>query len=105
MFNRHFAELWKLPPALMHDGLDKPVLKAVAAQTKDPDEFIARVKYLNEHPEIKSRGKSDPRRAHVTAIPAPYTIREHNISGDLVLPRHHRAQAGRKKDRPAGANQ
>jgi diguanylate cyclase (GGDEF)-like protein/PAS domain S-box-containing protein len=52
--NRHFAELWKIPPELVKAGNDGPVLKAVAAQTADESGFLARVKYLYEHPEIRS---------------------------------------------------
>jgi diguanylate cyclase (GGDEF)-like protein/PAS domain S-box-containing protein len=52
--NRHFAELWKLPRALVEAGNDEPVLEAVTAQVKEESGYLARVKYLYQHPEIQS---------------------------------------------------
>ncbi len=54
MFNRHFVELWDLPPELVRAGADQPVLKTVAARMKNEGEFLARVRYLYEHPHVQS---------------------------------------------------
>ena len=54
MFNRQFVELWNLPPDLVQAGDDEPVLKSVAACMKDEHGFLARVRYLYDHPEVKS---------------------------------------------------
>jgi diguanylate cyclase (GGDEF)-like protein/PAS domain S-box-containing protein len=54
MFNRHFVELWDIPLEFAHAGADAPVLKAVASRMKNQGEFLARVRYLYDHPEIQS---------------------------------------------------
>ena len=57
MFNQHFVELWDIPPELMRAGLDQPVLKLVASRMKDENVFLAQVRYLYDHPEVKSYGE------------------------------------------------
>jgi len=54
MFNQHFVELWDIPPDLVQAGADQPVLKTVAARMKNESEFLARVRYLYEHPDAES---------------------------------------------------
>ena len=54
MFNQHLVEMWKLPLEFMQSGADAPVLKNVASQMKNESEFLARVRYLYDHPEIVS---------------------------------------------------
>ena len=54
MFNRHFVELWDIPPAMVQAGIDEPVLASVASRMKDASEFVARVRYLYDHPELQS---------------------------------------------------
>ena len=54
MFNRHFVELWNIPPEFVHAGIDKPILKNVASRMKNESEFVTRVRYLYDHPEIQS---------------------------------------------------
>jgi diguanylate cyclase (GGDEF)-like protein/PAS domain S-box-containing protein len=49
-FNRRFAELWRVPPALLLAGDDAPVLAHVTSQTKDPQAFAARVRHLYANP-------------------------------------------------------
>ena len=53
-FNRHFVDLWDIPQELVSAGSDEPVLQAVASRMKDQGEFVARVRYLYDHPEIQS---------------------------------------------------
>lgn len=54
-YNQQFIALRQLDAQLVSARVDAPVLKAVAAQTDDPETFVARVHYLNEHLEEKSR--------------------------------------------------
>jgi diguanylate cyclase (GGDEF)-like protein/PAS domain S-box-containing protein len=54
MFNRHFVELWGIPRELVEAGADEPVLMMVATRMKNKAEFLARVRYLYEHPDVDS---------------------------------------------------
>ena len=54
MFNRHFVELWGIAEELVRAGADEPILKAVTSRIKNPSEFLKRVRYLYDHPEIHS---------------------------------------------------
>ena len=53
-YNRKFAELWKIPRELIEQGRDALLLQRVNGQLVDPDEFLARVRYLYEHKDEKS---------------------------------------------------
>ena len=53
-FNRRFADMWNIPPGILEARDDAPVLAAVTSAMKDTQAFIARVRYLYEHPEEKS---------------------------------------------------
>jgi diguanylate cyclase (GGDEF)-like protein/PAS domain S-box-containing protein len=53
-FNQHFVELWDIPPALARAGDDEPVLNLVASRMKDKNQFIRRVRYIYDHPEMQS---------------------------------------------------
>ncbi len=53
-FNQHFADLWQIPPKDMLTAVDGVVLQNVASQMKDESAFMARVRYLYEHPELPS---------------------------------------------------
>ena len=50
-FNRRFADMWGVPVDALAAGDDAPVLAAVTSSMRDPEAFIARVKYLYQHPE------------------------------------------------------
>jgi two-component system, cell cycle sensor histidine kinase and response regulator CckA len=50
-FNRRFVEMWGIPPHLATAGDDGPVLQTVVEKVTTPDEFLARVRHLYEHPE------------------------------------------------------
>ena len=54
MFNRHFVELWGIAEELVRADADEPILKAVASRIKNSSEFLTRVRYLYDHPEIQS---------------------------------------------------
>ncbi|MGA8864635.1 MAG: PAS domain S-box protein [Gallionella sp.] len=53
--NQKFIDLWQLQPHLVSMCDDAPVIRANAAQTEDPEAYIARTEYLYEHREEKSR--------------------------------------------------
>lgn len=53
--NQRFINLWRLDPQLVNARVNAPVVNAGAMQTDDPEAFIDRVNYLNEHCEDKSR--------------------------------------------------
>ena len=50
--NRHFMELWKVPPELISARTDEPVLRLVASAMKNEREFLARVRALYAQPEM-----------------------------------------------------
>ena len=54
-FNRRFREMWGVPAGLTEGGDDHRVLSHVLAQMRDPDEFMAKVQHLYEHPTETSR--------------------------------------------------
>jgi PAS domain S-box-containing protein len=59
LYNRQFALLWRIPDAILATGDDVPLLEQVTKQLKDPDRFLARVKYLYGHP--SERGEDELR--------------------------------------------
>ena len=54
-FNHHFVELWDIPQKVVDAGIDEPVLMTVASRVKKQSEFLARVRYLYDHPEEQSQ--------------------------------------------------
>ena len=54
-FNRRFVELLRVPEELVHARIDGPVLQWAVAQVEDPEAFVARIRYLYEHKNEKSR--------------------------------------------------
>lgn len=49
--NQKFSQLWQIPAALLQTGDDRQLLKCVLDQLVKPDEFLAKVEYLYQHPE------------------------------------------------------
>jgi diguanylate cyclase (GGDEF)-like protein len=49
--NRNFTDMWKIPVEVIQANQDEPVLRSVVAQMQDPVAFLARVKYLYDHPQ------------------------------------------------------
>jgi PAS domain S-box-containing protein len=54
-FNRRFTEIWGIPPEIIDSRIHEGVLSYVMDKLSDPQEFLARVRYLYEHREEKSR--------------------------------------------------
>ncbi|MGB9144671.1 MAG: PAS domain S-box protein, partial [Acidobacteriaceae bacterium] len=53
--NRRFSEMFSVPPQLLEDADDAPMLRHVVGLTRDPDAFRARVQHLYTHPGQTSR--------------------------------------------------
>ncbi len=56
-YNQHFVDLWQIPHELVAARIDAPVLEVVTSRTKDPAAFMARVKYLYDHPGEEGQGE------------------------------------------------
>ncbi|MBE8969580.1 PAS domain S-box protein [Nostocales cyanobacterium LEGE 12452] len=54
-FNQKFSQLWQIPAALLQAGSDRQLVQWVLDKLVNPDEFVAKVKYLYQHPEESSR--------------------------------------------------
>lgn len=54
-FNQKFSQLWQIPAAILETRDDRQLLRWVLHQLVNPDEFMAKVKYLYQHPEESSR--------------------------------------------------
>jgi diguanylate cyclase (GGDEF)-like protein/PAS domain S-box-containing protein len=78
--NQRFIDLWALSPQLVSAGLNAPLIQAAADQVQDPEAFVARVQYLNEHREDKSREEislKDGRTIDQYSAPVTGTGRKH----------------------------
>jgi PAS domain S-box-containing protein len=53
-FNKHFAELWNIPEHVLRTHSDKAALDYVLDQLPDPQEFLAGIEHLYEHPTEES---------------------------------------------------
>ncbi|MCK9632130.1 MAG: PAS domain S-box protein [Methanoregula sp.] len=54
-FNRRFTEIWGIPSDVITSRIDERVLSFVLEKLINPEEFLARVRYLYDHREEKSR--------------------------------------------------
>lgn len=54
-FNQKFSQLWQIPTTILETRDDRQLLRCVLHQLANPDEFLAKVKYLYQHPEETSR--------------------------------------------------
>jgi PAS domain S-box-containing protein len=50
LINRRMIELFKVPADIIEDKNDSKLLKHVTNLTRNPDKFLERIKYLNDHP-------------------------------------------------------
>jgi diguanylate cyclase (GGDEF)-like protein/PAS domain S-box-containing protein len=51
MFNRRFAEIWRLPRAMLVAGNDDAIRAAMRSQVKNLAAYAARIEYLTAHPD------------------------------------------------------
>ncbi|UKO99335.1 PAS domain S-box protein [Nostoc sp. UHCC 0870] len=56
-YNQCFRQLWQIPGELMNTGCDRQILGWVLNQLENPEEFLAKVEYLYEHPEERSHNE------------------------------------------------
>jgi len=54
-YNQQFIDLWRLPPQMVSAGLDAPVLQTCVDQVENSEAFVAKIQWLYEHPNNKSR--------------------------------------------------
>ncbi|MCG3125771.1 MAG: Sensor histidine kinase RcsC [Phycisphaerae bacterium] len=53
--NRHFDDIWQLPPTLREQAEDDATLRYVVGKVRDPEGFLKRVMYLYAHPAESAR--------------------------------------------------
>ncbi|AVH73695.1 PAS domain-containing sensor histidine kinase [Nostoc sp. 'Lobaria pulmonaria (5183) cyanobiont'] len=53
-FNQKFSQLWQIPAAILETRDDRQLLGWVLDKLVNPDEFLAKVEYLYQHPEESS---------------------------------------------------
>ncbi len=53
-YNRRFAEMWRLPEEVLASGDDARAVQCVLEQLSVPEEFLARVRHLYDHPDEES---------------------------------------------------
>jgi PAS domain S-box-containing protein len=54
-WNRKFVELWNVPKELLVTDVEDPVLTYALSQVAQPDQFLAKVRELYEHPDASSQ--------------------------------------------------
>lgn len=55
VFNRRFAEMWRIPESLLQAGDDDRVIASVLDQLENPEEFVAKIRDLYSQPEAESQ--------------------------------------------------
>jgi PAS domain S-box-containing protein len=53
--NQRMLDIFKVPAGILADGADQPLLAHVVTLVKDPESFLAKVRYLYDHPGETSR--------------------------------------------------
>ena len=106
VFNRHFVELWNISVETVAAGNDEPVLATVSARMKNEGEFLARVRYLYDHPEIQSHEEIELEDGRIIERHSGslYDAQRKYLGTGLVLPRYHREETRRRRNRRAGAH-
>ncbi|HEX3532746.1 MAG TPA: PAS domain S-box protein [Gemmatimonadaceae bacterium] len=53
-FNQKMADMWGVPPEIFGSGDDEAAINAAVSKLEHPDDFMAKVRDLYDHPEIAS---------------------------------------------------
>jgi PAS domain S-box-containing protein len=53
-FNRRFVEMWDIPQEVINAGSNEAAVQAVLGKVANAEAFLARIAYLNEHPDESS---------------------------------------------------
>jgi hypothetical protein len=77
--NRRMNELWKIPRDVFEDKDDAAQVVFATNQTKNPKQFVARVKYLYAHPDEIGRDEIELIAPSWTATPRPSVTRPENF--------------------------
>jgi len=56
-FNHRFAEMWSIPADVLDTQSDERALECAIKRVADPEAFLAKVKYLYEHPQERSQDR------------------------------------------------
>ncbi len=104
-YNQQFIDLWRLSPQLVSARLDAPVLQSVADQVENSEAFVARVQYLHEHHDDKSRDEVSLRDGRIIdRYSAPVIGADRKYYGRVwyfrdITKRKHAAQELRESER------
>lgn len=55
VFNRRFAEMWRIPEVLLQSADDEQLIASVLDQLENPEAFLAKIRDLYSHPEAESQ--------------------------------------------------
>jgi PAS domain S-box-containing protein len=107
VFNRRFAEMWRVPEDLLQAGDDEQLIAFVVDQLESPEEFLAKIRDLYSHPEAESQ---DFLRFHDGRVFERYS-RPQRIGGECVgrvwsfrdVTEHRRAEEERARLQIMGA--
>jgi diguanylate cyclase (GGDEF)-like protein/PAS domain S-box-containing protein len=64
-YNRNYLTMFDIPQKLVDAGDDRPMLQLVTDRAKDPEGFVARVRYLYDHPGETSHDEVEFREGRV----------------------------------------
>ncbi len=53
-YNQQYCQLWQIPPEIVETG-SQQILKRIIVGLADPEEFLAKIEYLYQHPQAASR--------------------------------------------------
>lgn len=53
-YNKRFKEIFGHPIEILESGIDAAAIECVLTQLKDPGQFVSKIQYLYDHPEMES---------------------------------------------------
>lgn len=56
-FNKRFKEIFHHPDGILESKKDEAAIEAVLSQLKDPEQFVSKIKYLYNNPELESNDR------------------------------------------------